>query len=562
MGKTIAESLKNLTDLFSSLDPLKKAGFLAGGILIIAFSIAVVMLASKSNYSILYTNLNKEDSLQVSRFLKESKIPYQVSDDGKTIKIPEDKVEIWRIEIAKRGVKFTSTIGYEVFDKQSFGTTSFVQKINRQRALEGELTKTIKHIDGVNRARVHLSIPESSPFVTETKPPSASVVLELNHGYDMTSEEIKGIAQLISASVDGMRPQNVVILDSRGKKLSDNINDGITAETANRVAFQSKMNQKYEKQIEEILSKVVGEGKVIAKVSVNLDFTEKVETQTSYDPENTAVLSEVQNSQKLDGSRPSPQGIPGARSNLPGETPQPGIPETKTDVDKSFVTRNYQVPKKVTQSRSPTANLKNISAAVMIDGKRTPLLDESGSPILSENGTFKTNYEAWSEEEINNFRDIVVSTLGINPERGDKIVIKNMEFAQEDLSAAEAIIREKERQELLKNLVQYGIVGVIISLFIFLVIRPFIQWITDNSIQTIEDFLPRTIEELEAIQENQKLPGLEEALPTIEDKLNPEKIEGNMLKEKIMGLIESNPSKAAQVVTTMIYDMDETKKIA
>jgi flagellar M-ring protein FliF len=494
--------------------------------------------------------------------LEQGKIPYQVKDDGKTIMVPEDHVEIWRLEIAKKGVNFTGTVGYEVFDKQAFGTTSFVQKINKQRALEGELVKTIMHIKGVTRARIHLSIPESSPFVSERKPPTASVVLDVERGVTMTNDEVKGIQSLISSSVDGMRSHNVVVIDSRGKKLSENDGDNMSTETANRIALETKLNSSYEKKVEEILGRVIGEGKVIAKVAVKMDFTEKMETQTTYDSENAAVVSEVRNEQKMVGVRPSPQGLPGARSNLPGEAPQPGIPETRNDVDKSLVTRNMAVPTIVTKSKKPTAEISNMSVAVMVDGKKVPVLDKNGVPMVDDEGITQTKYQAWSEEELQNFQQIVTSALGINATRGDKLVIKNMEFAKEDLTEMEAIMRARENRELMKNITKYLIMGAVISLFFFMVVRPFIQWLTENSVESIEDFLPKTIEELEKIQANQRLPGLEDVLPTMEDKLNPEKIEGNMLREKIITLIEANPGKAAQVVHDMIHSAEGNKEIA
>lgn len=524
--------------------------------------ISIVVWASKTRNSVLYSDLNREDAKQVARMLEEKKIPYEMDKDGKTVLIPEDMVDIWRLELAKSGMTFTGTVGYEVFDNQSFGTTSFVQKVNKQRALEGELIKTIRYIKGVNRARVHLSIPENSPFASEKKPPGASVVLELDRGVSLTTEEIKGIASLVSSSVDGMRPEHVVILDDRGKKLSDNIGDPMTSYTANRMALEAKLNSQYENQIQEILSKVVGEGKVIAKVSASLDFTESVSTETTYDNENTAVLSEVKNTQKLNGSRPSPQGIPGARSNLPGETPQPGIPETTNNVDKELATRNYNVPSKVTKSKRPTAGVRQITAAVMLDGKKVPMIDETGKAVMGNDGKQKLAYEPWSDADLENFRAIVVSTLGLDMKRGDSVVIKNMEFAQEDLSAIEGLMRERENRELIKNLVKYLSIGLVITLFFFMVVRPFVQWVTDNTVETVEDFLPRTLEELEKVQANQKLPGLEEALPQIEEKLNPEKIEGNMLKEKIISLVENNPSKAAQVVQEMIHSSESDKSIA
>jgi flagellar M-ring protein FliF len=562
LNNFMSQTIQNFVDFFRSLDMTRRLGLIGVAGLVVALMAGIIIWAGKTDYKVLYTDLTKDDSAVIARMLEEGKIAYQVADDGKTIKVPEDMVEIWRLEIAKKGVNFTGTVGYEVFDKQAFGTTSFVQKINKQRALEGELVKTIMHIKGVTRARIHLSIPESSPFVSERKPPSASVVLDVERGVTMTNDEIKGIQSLVSSSVDGMRSHNVVVIDSRGKKLSENDGDQMSTETANRIALETKLNAQYEKKVEEILSRVIGEGKVIAKVALKMDFTEKVETQTTYDSENAAVVSEVRNEQKMVGVRPSPQGIPGARSNLPGETPQPGIPETRNDVDKSLVTRNMAVPTIVTKSKKPTAEISNMSVAVMVDGKKVPVLAKDGTPMLNEDGIPVTKYQAWTEDELQNFQQIVASSLGINVNRGDKLVIKNMEFAKEDLAEMEAIMRARENRELMKNITKYLMIGAIISLFFFMVVRPFIQWLTENSVESIEDFLPKTIEELEKIQANQRLPGLEDVLPSIEDKLNPEKIEGNMLREKIISLVEQNPGKAAQVVHEMIHTADGQKEIA
>jgi flagellar M-ring protein FliF len=220
------------------------------------------------------------------------------------------------------------------------------------------------------------------------------------------------------------------------------------------------------------------------------------------------------------------------------------------------------VPSVVTKSKKPTANISSFSVAVMVDGKKVPVLDKEGVQLLSDEGIPVTKYQAWSQEELQNFQQIVTSALGINLTRGDKLVIKNMEFAQEDLREIEAIMRARENRELMKNITKYLMIGAIISLFFFMVVRPFIQWLTENSVESIEDFLPKTIEELEKIQANQRLPGLENVLPTIEDRLNPEKIEGNMLREKIISLVETNPAKAAQVIHDMIHVADSNKEIA
>jgi flagellar M-ring protein FliF len=549
-------------DFYRTLDGRRKASLFGVTLGIAAIMTLLVVWATKTQHKLVYSELTNEDSVKIQQILNNGNISFQLDNGGKEIFVPEDQVENVRLEIAKMGVNFNSTIGYEVFDKQAFGTTSYVQKINKQRALEGELMKTIKHIRGIKRVRVHLSLPESSPFVSEKKPPRASVVLDIERGMSLTKEEVLGIQNLISSSVDGMRVKNVVIIDSKGGKLTENVGDEMSQHTANRLALESKINSQYEQQVEEILKRVVGEGKVIAKVNVKMDFTESVSTKTTYDGENSAVVSEVSNKQILNGSRPSPQGIPGARSNLPGEKPQPGIPETKNNVDKSLTTRNFNVPKTITNSKKPTAEIQSLSVAVMIDGKRIPVLDKDGEIVLNDTGLAKTKYEPWADAEIANFKAIIASSVGLSEARGDKIVIKNMEFAKEDLSEAEAILRQRENREIIKNLTKYLMIGVLISLLFFIVIRPFIQWVTENTVESIEDFLPKTIEELEKIQANQKLPGLEDALPTIEDKMNPEKIEGNMLRERIVNLIESNPAKAAQVVHEMIHAQDTNKEIA
>jgi flagellar M-ring protein FliF len=206
--------------------------------------------------------------------------------------------------------------------------------------------------------------------------------------------------------------------------------------------------------------------------------------------------------------------------------------------------------------------VKSISAAVMIDGKRVPVLGEGGEVQLDKNGNPVMTYEKWTQADLDNFSQIVASTLGTSEKRGDKLVIKNMEFAREDMTVADAMLKEQANRELIRNIVKYLAVGLTISLFFFLVVRPFIQWVTDNTIETVEDFLPRTLEELEKVQANQRLPGLEDALPQIEEKLNPEKIEGNMLREKIIALVENNPGKAAQIIHEMIHSSESNQQIA
>ena len=350
MQALLERFISTFIDFFNSLPLGRKFSLIAVFATVLGSMISITMWATKTNYKTLYQDLNKEDANQIAILLEEKKISYQISNNGKAISVPENMVDVWRLKLATQGVNFSGTLGYEIFDKQKFGTTSLVQRINRQRALEGELVRTIKHIKGIKRARVHLAIPKSSPFVVEKKNPEASVVLELQDGVSPTSMEIKGIAHLISYAVEGMRPEHVVILDHRGKRLSENIGDKMTAYTADRMALEQKRNIEMESKVEEILEKVVGIGKVIAKVNINLDFTESISTETQFDADNTAVLSEAKNSQKM--KKEQPHGIPGSVSNLlEGNGIQIQKNKNKDSVDKEMLTKNYNVPSKVIKSK-------------------------------------------------------------------------------------------------------------------------------------------------------------------------------------------------------------------
>src|SRR5689334_18227856 len=207
------------------------------------------------------------------RILREKKIPFRDENDGKTIKIPPEAVYDLRLELATMGLPQTGVVGYEVFDKQSFGQTSFVQRINQKRALEGELMRTINNLKGVKRSRVHLALPNKSTFIEDQKKATASVVLDIEPGVQITDKQITGISHMIASAVEGMEIGDVTIVDANGKMLSKNTSDPLAAQTATMLEFQQKQEAEAEKRINEILERVVGDGKVVAKVSLDLDFT-------------------------------------------------------------------------------------------------------------------------------------------------------------------------------------------------------------------------------------------------------------------------------------------------
>lgn len=530
-----------IVDFFSGLSPGRKAGLILTAVVVVASFVAMFFWVGDTAYQVLGTNLASEDATAIMRILRDKKIPFRVENDGKTIKIPPEAVYDLRLELATMGMPQAGVVGYEVFDKQAFGQTSFVQKINQKRALEGELMRTINNLKGVKRSRVHLAMPNKSTFIEDQKRPTASIVIDLEPGVQLGEKQVTGISHMVASAVEGMELGDVTIVDGNGKMLSKNTNDPLAIQTATMIDFQKKMEEEYEKRVQDILTRVVGEGKVVAKVSLDLDFTQQSETQTQYDQEGSAVKSQQKENHVMDGSRPVVTGAPGAASNTPG--PASTTPEVKSNTQKVFETTNFSVPEKVTRSTRPVGTIKKMSVAVLVDGLYSKDPKSPDAPPV---------FQKWTEDKLGEFKAIVSSSVGLDAKRGDSIEIRNMEFRREELDNADAAIAAYERKKMMNHLIQYAVIGGVIALFFFFVVRPFMKWLTDNTVENMESFLPKTIEELEKMQTDD-LEEIEEIVPVIVDKVDPEKVEGEMIKEKIVTLIENNPQKAALILHEWVH---------
>ncbi|MCM2324211.1 MAG: flagellar M-ring protein FliF [Oligoflexia bacterium] len=526
---------------------LAAAGITAAGILV--GLAAMFFWAGRTTFAPLMTNLNPEDSANIMRVLREKRIPFQVDPSGRNITVPPENVDILRLELATMGLPQSSVIGYEVFDKQSLGTTSFVQKVNQKRALEGELMRTINTIRGVRRSRVHLALPQKSAFVEDQKKATASVVLDLEPGTVLNEKQVYGVGNLVSRAVEGMELGDVVIVDSNGKTLSKNASDSLAAATTSQLDFQQKIESDFEKRIESILSKVVGDGHVAAKVTAELDFAQVNETQTTYDADGAAVLSVERRNDTMNHVRPGPVGAAGAASNLPGQ--QSGIPEVRSDTTKANEVVNNLVPQTVRRTTKPVGSVKRLSVAVLVDGKTVK--------TVGKDGKTEAKVEAWPADKLKEFEDLVASAVGVDRKRGDSLEIRNMEFTREDFDEAQKLLAEKEQKSYLQNMVIYAIIGLVIGCFFLFVVRPFIKWITENTVESVDTFLPQTIEELERMQKNSNLPGIEDVVPVLPEKMDPEKVEGEMIKEKIVTLVDANPHKAALILKDWLH-ADAKKK--
>ncbi|MGK5089253.1 flagellar M-ring protein FliF C-terminal domain-containing protein, partial [Bdellovibrionota bacterium FG-2] len=252
------------------------------------------------------------------------------------------------------------------------------------------------------------------------------------------------------------------------------------------------------------------------------------------------------------GSRPGPYGVAGAVANTPGQPPA-GNSATKYDTNRKNEVTNYEIPQTIRKTSKASGQVKKLSVAVVVDGKRTKTVGKDGKTI--------EKVEAWSDEKRKEFEDVVATAVGLDRKRGDTLEIKSMEFQTEDFDEASKVMAEKDRKVYVQNMVMYGVIGLTIALFFFFVVRPFIKWVTENTIDSVDSFLPQTIEELERLQKNASLPGMEDAVPVLPEQMDPEKVEGEMIKEKIITLVDANPHKAALILRDWLHN-DGKKKAA
>lgn len=537
MNKIFGGIIVQFREFFKGLGPTKKMAIIASAVIGIATILTMMFMASGKDFAPLLTEIPSENVSTIIAKLNEKNIPFQLKDDGKTIMVPKELLPSTQMTLMTEiGTDKMGTIGLELFDKQEIGINSYAQKINYQRALQGELIRAINTMSAVKQSKVILAIPNKKTFLEEGGQPSASVVVELHQGKELTQDQVRGIRYLVANSVEGLDPDRVSVLNERGKLLTRQ-SDSSTSGTNEILDLKQKVESELENRIEQLLSKVVGNTKVIAKVDATLNNKIITAVEEVVDPEKTAIKSQQSEEESLDGSRTNPAGIPGSRSNLPGaeDAGQVGF---KQDVKKELKTVNYEVPKTVRNIKEGAGGIERLSVAVVVDGVMIT--------STKDDGTTETKWQQRTAEEIQKYESIVKSAIGFNSNRGDSVKIENIQFQPEDFGEAERLLTNLERKKLIHALFKWALLGFSLALFFFIVVRPFMQWITDSFQDSVEEMLPRTIEELEELQAvDNTLPGMSAALPVLQESVDPEKAESELLKDRIMTIMNKDEEKAA-----------------
>ncbi len=548
MNKTFLQNLAHqLKTYYAGLSPMKRVSVISATFIIVAAVIVVTMIMSGRTYTTLFTNIPNEQLPLIIGKLQEKQIPYQTIDNGKTITVPPEFLHSTQMMLmSETGFAKVGQLGFELFDKDSFGTTSYVQRINYQRALQGELIRVINSLDSIKNSKVILALPPKRTFLEESDSPSASVVVDLKDGKNLNIDQVRGIIHLVASAVEGMDPEKVTVVDSRGKVLSRNIVGGVAAASNDMMEFKIGREHAFEERIEDILSKVVGTGKITARVNADVNFRQITSVEEIVDPEKQALKSMQTEEEKLRGNRSNSSGVPGARSNLPGaeDAGQSGF---KQDVDKELKTVNYENTKTVRNVKEPVGNIERLSVAVLVDGVTTQTVDKDGK--VTEKWTPR------SVEEIAQYETIVKNSIGFDEKRGDSVKIENIKFSKEDFTESDKIISSLERKKLISYLVKWGVIAMSFALFFFVAVRPFMRWITESFQDSVDEMLPKTIEELEDLQKvDNSLPGMSGALPMLEETIDPDKAESELLKERIISLIQSDNLKATYALNSWLED--------
>lgn len=538
MNKIIGGLIVQFREFFKNLGPTKRLSVIAVMLIAVGAGAIMLLMASGRDYAPLFTNIPSDQMSTIIAKLNEKNIPFQLRDDGKTLTIPKELLHSTQMALmAEIGGPRMGSIGLEIFDKQEFGVNSYVQKINYQRALQGELMRAINTLTAVKQSKVILALPNKKTFLEEGGQPSASVVVELHQGKELSQEQIRGIRFLVANAVEGMDSDRVTVLDERGKMLSRQ-GGGSTAGTDDLLDLKAKRERELEERIETILARAVGQAKVVAKVDATLNHRVISAVEESVDPDRTAIRSQQSEEESLDGSRSNPSGVPGSRANLPGAEDNNGQVGFKQDVKREIKTVNNEVSKTTRNVREQAGSLERLSVAVVVDGVT--------QTVTKEDGTSETKWTPRSAEDLKKYEDLVKNAIGFNAARGDTVRIENIQFQPEDFSEAEKLMTNLERRKLLHALFKWALLAFSLALVFFVVVRPFMQWITDSFQDSVEEMLPRTIEELEELQSvDSTLPGMSTALPVLQESVDPEKAESELLKDRIMGLMQKDEEKAA-----------------
>ncbi len=537
-------------------------------IVLIGFLVFLTLYKNTTNgsikgYSVLFENTTAGDSALIIQQLEKDKIPYKVLNEG-TIAVPSEEVYKQRIAIAAMGIPKNSKVGFEIFDKTEFGATDFEQKIKYLRALEGELARTIESLGPIANASVHIAVPKETVFAQKQSAPTASIVLNIRSGMNLSLKQILGIKNLIAASIAQLTPENVSIVNQDGEPLGDDQSNLFQGELVkSQVRYKKEFENNFEQKIIQVLAPVIGGvDKVNAKVTIDFDFSQQDSVSEVYDP-NSVPRSEQSVEEKREGKEPQDVGgVPGAISNI---GPVQGLESTKKGetYQKSSTTTNYEISKKVVNSKDEFAKIKRLSAAVVVDGAYKYGVDADGKKKS------ELEYTPLTKEQMDAIRDVVKQTVGFNTTRGDEVTVSNFEFKKigddgRGVPTKDFVDKFSSYLSPLVPLIKYLLAGALLFVFYKKVIVPFSQKMVESRLDDFEEDIEESKPDDDQAEDT--LEKFKQARKKVEDQLgigkdfNEDSLKYDVLLEKLKNIAEHKSEEFANVLQSMIRNESDYDK--
>lgn len=467
MAETGRNFIQQLIQVFKAIPAGKKVSLAVATALITGGFIALILWVNKPDFQVLFANLEAADAARIMQKLNEKKTPYELKEGGSAILVPNETVYQLRLELAGEGLPRGQNVGFEIFNEIPFGTTEFVQKLKYKQALQGELARTIMGFDSVAQARVHLVPAGDSLFAEPEKQATASVVLRLHPGRALDRRQLQGIITLVARAVEGLKPENVTVVDMAGGLLSKGSEeDHATAMSRTQFEHQQKLEKTIEGRIQSMLEPIVGVNKVVARVSAQVDFEQVNIKEERFDPNSVVVRSEQRQKESSATGKNAPSGSPDLQNQIiPGQ----GVAGASSrGFEKENATVNYEINKVNRQVSNAVGEVKRLSAAVIIDG---PYASEKNS-----DGKTVQKFAPRNKKDMKTFEDMVKRAIGFNEARGDQVSVSNIPFAipEEEKSFAAS---EPSWLEYGKKATRPLFNVILIVLFFFLAVKPFKKWI-------------------------------------------------------------------------------------
>lgn len=424
------EFFTNIQSFFSGLSlgqRLGLIGVLVGGLVGL---LSLAYWTQQPDYVLLFGDLESSEANQIVETLRSENVNYKLGNSGSAIFVSQERVHELRLRFAGEGVVSDGTTGYELFDSNTLGMTDFMQRMNKKRALEGELARTITSLRQLESSRVHLVMPERSPFRETQNPPTASVIVNLKGNMQLDRPQIRGMVALVAGAVEGLNPDDVAILDADGNMLSDPNAGNENLELSNaQLRMQQQLEQHLTKKGQSMLNEVLGKSNSILRVSAELDFSRSIAESETIDPESQTVISEER------------------------------LQESTGDADANSMVRNYELSRQTTRTEQNVGRLSYLTVSVMLNHKQveTPA-DEEGP-----------TYEQYTAEELQEIESLVKNAVGFKPERGDRFAIQQTQFDPNDQNMLAQEIRQQQQNERMRLYLRYGLMLLAIGAAIWLI---------------------------------------------------------------------------------------------